>query len=46
MLSSFNEECCINPGVCLDITPWFFLPVFVLHEIADKIWYNDHDPIK
>ena len=24
MLSSFNEECCINPGVCLDITPCFF----------------------
>ena len=38
MLSSYNEECCINPGVCLDITPCFcFLPVFVLHEIVDKI---------
>jgi hypothetical protein len=24
MLSSYNEECCINPGVCLDITPGFF----------------------
>jgi len=23
MLSSYNEECCINPGVCLDITPCF-----------------------
>ena len=23
MLSSYNEECCINPGVCLDITLCF-----------------------
>ena len=23
MLSSYNEECCINPGICLDITPCF-----------------------
>jgi hypothetical protein len=23
MLWSFNEECCINLGVCLNITPWF-----------------------
>ena len=28
MLSSFNGECCINPGVCLDITPWFFFTGF------------------
>ena len=26
MLSSFNEECCINPGICLDITPCFYFP--------------------
>ena len=39
MLSSYNEECCINPGVCLDITPCFvFFTDFVLDEIADKIW--------
>ena len=24
MLSSYNEECCINLGVCLDIAPCFF----------------------
>ena len=28
MLSSYNEECCINPGVCLDITPCFFFTGF------------------
>ena len=28
MLSSYNEECCINPGVCLDITPCFFFFFF------------------
>ena len=28
MLSSYNEECCINPGVCLDIMPRFFFTGF------------------
>ena len=28
MLSSYNEECCINPGVCLDIRRWFFFTGF------------------
>ena len=28
MLSSYNEECCINHGVCLDIRQCFFFTGF------------------
>ena len=29
MLSSYNDEWCINPGVCLDIRPCFFFYRFL-----------------